>query len=155
MDIADPAVAYEKLKAETAEMLGLATISTSLLENLQVDLVSLLRLQIDDLQGKVLSGEQVDFDRLSTALTMLRQLLPEKALVSVPPPAETRFGPDHKAKLRKLIERTVLAGSASDHEREAELAWKDEQMALAAALPGWTWQPAPVGLAAATPSASF
>jgi hypothetical protein len=51
MDIADPAAAYERLKIETAKMLNLDVTSTSLLENLQVDLVSLLRLQIDDLLG--------------------------------------------------------------------------------------------------------
>jgi hypothetical protein len=79
---ADPAAVYERLKLETAQMLGLNTDSSSLLENLQVDLVSLLRLQIDDLQGKVLNGQQVDLARLSAALTMLRQLLPEKALVA-------------------------------------------------------------------------
>jgi len=78
----DPAAAYERLKIETASMLGLNTESSSLLENLQLDLVSLLRLQIDDLQGKVLSGEQVDLNRLSTALGMLRQLLPVNSLVS-------------------------------------------------------------------------
>ena len=72
----DPAVAYERLKIETAGMLNLNVASSSPLENLQVDLVSLLRLQIDDLQGKVLSGEQVDLNRLSTALNMLVSFCP-------------------------------------------------------------------------------
>jgi hypothetical protein len=96
---ADPAAAtaYERLKVETAEMLGLNTDSASLMESLQVDLVSLLRLQIDDLQGKVLNGEQVDLARLSTALTMLRQLLPEKALVA---PAA---GPDFSGAKEELL----------------------------------------------------
>lgn len=97
---ADPAIVYERLKRETAAMLNLDVDSSSLLENLQVDLVSLLRLQIDDLQGKVLNGEQVDLARLSAALTMLRQLLPEKALVSSPPAADT--GPDHEAAFRQI-----------------------------------------------------
>ena len=133
MDIADPAAAYATLKAETAKMLNLDVASSSLLENLQVDLVSLLRLQIDDLQGKVLSGEQVDLNRLSTALGMLRTLLPEKALVSQPPPAETRFSEPHKAKLREMIERIVLAPRPEDHERDAERAWRDEYQAIVAA----------------------
>ena len=80
MEIGDPAAAYARLRIETAEMLRLNANSASLVEGLQVDLVSLLRLQLDDLQGRVLSGEQVDLNRLSTALTMLRQLLPEKAV---------------------------------------------------------------------------
>jgi hypothetical protein len=112
---ADPAAAtaYERLKLETAQMLGLNTDSSSLLENLQVDLVSLLRLQIDDLQGRVLNGEQVDLARLSAALTMLRQLLPEKALVA---PAAAADRDDQFAGAREEL-RALLAGRADALER--------------------------------------
>ena len=86
----DPATTYERLKIETAEMLNLNVASSSLLENLQVDLVALLRLEIDTLQGAVLAGESVDLNRLSTALTMLRTLLPAQALVAPAPAPESR-----------------------------------------------------------------
>lgn len=125
----DPATIYEKLKAETAEMLRLNVDSPSLLENLQVDLVSLLRLEVDTMQGKVLSGEQVDLNRLQTALTMLRQLLPEKALVSAPPPPETRFGSEHRERLRRIIEKTLQA----DDMNKADVLAREELAAIAAA----------------------
>ena len=80
----------ERLKAETAQMLRLDGANLSLVENLQVDLIAMLRLQIDDLQGQVLNGAQVDLGRLSTSLAMLRQLLPEKALVAPAPAPEER-----------------------------------------------------------------
>jgi hypothetical protein len=132
MDIADPAVAYEQLKRETAAMLNLDVTSSSLLENLQVDLVSLLRLQIDDLQGQVLDGKQVNLDRLSTALTMLRQLLPEKALVSSPPPAETRFGPSHRERLQALIENALRGNEVEDDEAMRDIYEREEMAAIAA-----------------------
>jgi hypothetical protein len=116
----DPAATYERLRTETAEMLRLNADSASLIEGLQVDLVALLRLEIDTLQGAVLSGDSVDLARLASALTMLRSLLPEKALVSAPPPVETRFGPDHRARLKALIEKTLLGGEKIvDESREA------------------------------------
>jgi hypothetical protein len=104
---ADPAAAtaYERLKLETAQMLGLNTDSSSLLENLQVDLVSLLRLQIDDLQGRVLNGEQVDLGRLSTAVAMLQKLLPQSLIA----PAA---GPDFsgaREELARLFEQRAEA----------------------------------------------
>ena len=89
MNIADPAVAYERLRAETAAMLKLNPDSSSLVEGLQVDLVSLLRLEVDTLQGQVLAGEQVDLARLVTAHGMLQKMLPERALVAPAPAAAT------------------------------------------------------------------
>jgi hypothetical protein len=106
----DPAVTYERLKIETASMLNLDAASLSLVENLQLDLVSLLRLEVDTLQGQVLAGEQVDLGRLSTSLAMLRQLLPERALVAPAPAPEARFGNDARKRLRRLIEQTLLGG---------------------------------------------
>jgi hypothetical protein len=80
MNEADPAAAYEALRAETAGMLKYDLADLSLVQGLQVDLVSLLRLEVDTLQGKVLAGEQVDLMRLSAALTMLHKLLPPAEL---------------------------------------------------------------------------
>ena len=105
--MSDPSAAYDRLRVETAEMLKLDVANLSLVEGLQLDLVSMLRLEVDGLQGAVLAGEQVDLGRLSTALGMLRQLLPEKSLVASPAAApETRFGTNHRERLRQLIEET-------------------------------------------------
>jgi hypothetical protein len=103
------------LRVETAQMLNLDIADLSLVAGLQLDLVSLLRLEVDGLQGSALAGEQIDLDRLSTALGMLRQLLPERALVSAPPPPpETRFGDQHRKRLRELVERVVLREDPGD-----------------------------------------
>jgi hypothetical protein len=111
---ADPAATYDRLRAETAEMFDYDLASASLTQGLQIDLVSLLRLEIDSMSGRVLAGETVDLTRLVAAHGLLRQMLPEKALVAPAPPAETRFGLDHKAKLRALIERAL---NNDDYER--------------------------------------
>jgi hypothetical protein len=136
-------------------MLNLSTDSTSLIEGLQVDLVALLRLEIDTLQGAVLAGDSVDLGRLASALTMLRSLLPAQALVSAPPAAETRFGPNARQRLRDLIERTVLAAEV-ENPHEAELR-RDiqarEEMAAVIAAGGIVEAAAPAP-AAPTPVAS-
>ena len=124
---ADPSTAYARLRAETATMLKLDAASLSLVENLQLDLVSLLRLQVDELQGAALAGAPVDLDRLSTALAMLQKLLPSQSLVAHAPAPEGRFGPSARERLRELIERTVL--------REDPPEVEAERAALAAAMP--------------------
>jgi hypothetical protein len=78
----DPAAAYAVLRTETAAMLKLNSSDLSLVEGLQLDLVSLVRLEVDMLQGRALANEPIDLDRLSTALGMLQKLLPALALVS-------------------------------------------------------------------------
>lgn len=137
----DPAATYERLKIETAQMLNLDAASLSLVENLQLDLVSLLRLEVDGLQGAVLAGDQVDLARLSTALGMLRQLLPEKALVAPAPAPAARFDGNARERLRRLIETTVLAGEADEAVRMADVREREEMAACAAAAPDG-WKPA-------------
>jgi hypothetical protein len=51
----------------------------SLVENLQVSLVAILRMEVDTLEGQVLAGDTVDLKRLELALGMLRTLLPAQA----------------------------------------------------------------------------
>jgi hypothetical protein len=132
--MSDPATAYDRLRTETAEMLKLNIADLSLVEGLQLDLVSMLRLEVDGLQGAVLAGGQVDLARLSTALGMLRQLLPEKSLVASPAAApETRLGPDHRARLRDLIERTVLREDPREAERMRDIQAREEMAAVIAA----------------------
>ena len=96
-----------------------------------------------------MAGDSVDLGRLALALTMLRSLLPEKALVSAPPPAEVRFSGEHQKRLREMIQKVVLA--PDDPADEALRSWRDEQQAIlaaggdiAAAAPP-DWKPAPVG----------
>jgi hypothetical protein len=78
----DPAATYERLKTETAGMFGYDLADLSLTQGLQIDLVSLLRLEVDSMQGKVLAGETVDLARLVAAHGLLAKMLPTSALVA-------------------------------------------------------------------------
>lgn len=151
MSDSDPATSYERLRIETAQMLRLNVDSASLVENLQVSLVAILRMEVDTLEGQVLAGDTVDLKRLELALGMLRTLLPAQALVSAPPPAEVRFSGEHQKKLREMIEKVVLQPSADDHIAIAERQWREEQQALAAASDNWTWQVAILDMFALQP----
>jgi hypothetical protein len=108
MDIADPAVAYEQLKRETAEMFGYDLANLSLTQGLQLDLVSLLRLEVDTMQGAVLAGEKVDLQRLVAAHGLLRQMLPAQALVAPAAAADHDFSGAH-AELARLLDGRIEA----------------------------------------------
>jgi hypothetical protein len=129
--MSNPSASYQTLRLETAALLKLDVNNLGLVEGLQLDLVRLLRLIVDELQGKVLAGEPVDLDRLATALGMLQKLLPAQALVAPTPAPEGRFGPSAQERLRRLIETTVLREDPP--ELEAERAWRDEMQAVAGA----------------------
>ena len=130
---ADPSASYQLLRRETATILKLGDVDAlGLVEGLQLDLVSLLRLEVDGLQGQVLAGQQVDLGRLTSALTMLRQLLPTQALVASPSLPETstrRLGSDHRAKLRALIEQTVFAPERVEAAALADAQAREERVA--------------------------
>ena len=145
----DPAAAYDTLRTETATMLRLNLADLSLVEGLQLDLVALLRLEIDSLQGAALFGEQIDLQRLAVAHGMLQKMLPEKSLVASPAAAsETRFGADHKARLRRLIETTLLAPVIEDPveiERKRDILAREEMAAaIAAGVPPPVAPPPPL-----------
>lgn len=139
--MSDPAEAYAALRDETARMFGYDLGNLSLTQGLQIDLVSLLRLEVDTMQGQVLAGETVDLNRLVTAHAMLQKMLPERALVAPAPAPEARFGPNAREKLRALIERTVLANDVAEAERLRDVREREEQAAVAAAAP---FEPTPV-----------
>jgi hypothetical protein len=118
LNIADPAAAYERLRAETAAMLKLSPDSSSLVEGLQVDLVSLLRLEVDMLQGQVLAGETVDLTRLVAAHGMLQKMLPERALVAPAPAAADHDFAGAKEELRRLLDQRAGAIERREQNRE-------------------------------------
>ena len=110
--MSDPAAAYDRLRAETAEMFGYDLGNLSLTQGLQLDLVSLLRLEVDTMQGQVLAGQVVDLTRLVAAHGMLQKLLPERALVAPAPAVEDRGSPTARERLRQLIENVFAAKDA-------------------------------------------
>jgi hypothetical protein len=84
----DPAKTYAELKIETAQMLGFVDIDKlSPVDGLKLDLVSLLRLQVDHMQGLALTGESINMEMLSSCVQLLQRLLP--ASVTQAPIVET------------------------------------------------------------------
>lgn len=123
-NIADPAAAYERLKIETAAMLGFDVSDLTLTQGLQLDLVSLLRLEVDTMQGAALSGEQVDLQRLAVAHGMLQKMLPPQALVA---PAQTT-GPNYDAALLQVdaMLNGLIAPTQSRRARpRSDAEWRD------------------------------
>lgn len=70
---------YEKLRADTLRMFGFddkATISPA--QSMSIDLAVVLRSEIDAIQGAQIAGRSIDVGRLSDAIKLLRQLLPQE-----------------------------------------------------------------------------
>ena len=112
----NPAVAFERLRAETATLLKLDLADDlPLTQSLQLDLVSLLRLEVGDLQGKVLAGDTVDLNRLAVAFGMLQKLLP---------PAELKVEsskPDFEGARQELERFLTARHDALEHAEEREV----------------------------------
>jgi hypothetical protein len=120
----------EALRVSTAGMLGLNISNLTAAQSVKLERACFLRLLVDDLRAKQLSGQQIDVREFVAASESLERMVGGGSLEG---PA--RFGPDHRAKLQALIENAMRGSEEQDAEDEASRLWKDEQMALAAALP--------------------
>jgi hypothetical protein len=69
---------YERLRQSSCEMLGFDA-KLSGLQSIHVDTVSSIRLELDALQSRQLSGQSVDIGRLADLCKLLRSLLPATA----------------------------------------------------------------------------
>jgi hypothetical protein len=114
----DPAAAYENLRRESAALLGLDPGGNlTALQAMQIDLASIIRMEIDAAQGAQLAGHEVDIGRLSVALGMLTKLLPQKSLE-----AETKLGFDgaREELARFLTARAEAIAAAKEREAAVE-----------------------------------
>jgi hypothetical protein len=136
MDIADPAAAYAALRASTAEMFDYDLASASLTQGLQIDLVSLLRLEVDTMQGRVLAGETVDLQRLVAAHGLLSRMLPAQALVA-PAAAADQGDPFAGAReeLAALLDKRFAAIAARRAYLLRDVLEREEMAACMAAAP--------------------
>jgi hypothetical protein len=53
-----------------------------------------------------------------------------------------RFGPDHRARLKALIEKTLMADDVNKFEQMRDVYEREEMAAIAAAAPDGGWPPA-------------
>ena len=127
----DPAAAYDRLRTETAAMFGFDVSNLTLTQGLQLDLVSLLRLEVDTMQGAVFAGETVDLKRLEMAHDMLQKLLPEKALVAPAPTPDARK--DDTAEVEAMITGLLRVRERAAAILTADRMWREEMAAIVAA----------------------
>jgi hypothetical protein len=133
----DPRAVYEALHRSTAEMFGYSGDLT-LTQGLQVDLASVLRLEIDALQGQRLAGQAIDLARLSTAFLMLQKLLPQS--VAAPQLRESHHARDRLLQIVNDIAEVQAEDEADEVARLSQLV--AEKDAVIAALGGAIAQPA-------------
>jgi hypothetical protein len=74
------AALYEKLRAESAAMLGFDGKDLTAIQGLQADMVSAIRLELDALQAEQFAGRSIDIGRFSDLVKLLRSLLPSAPL---------------------------------------------------------------------------
>lgn len=80
---------YAKLRLETAAMFGFGQATLTAAQAMRVDLVTALRLGLDDLSGKLAGGERVDLGKLLEASEALLKFLPVNMITPcAPPPSE-------------------------------------------------------------------
>ena len=125
-----PSFSNEALRVSTAKMLSLDINNLTAAQSVKLDRCCMLRLLVDDLRAKQLSGQQIDVREFVAASESLERMVGDGSLEG---PA--RFSPDHRAKLRQLIENAMRGSEAQDAEDEATMALKDEAQAIAAAAP--------------------
>jgi hypothetical protein len=129
MSITDSAAFFERLRISTAKLLKLDPTALSAADATRVSRASILRVSLDRMESTALAGGDVDLKAFIAASAELERLLggePDK-------PTNILASGEGQAKLRALIERAVLSGSAEDAERDADLMWREEQAAIIAA----------------------
>jgi hypothetical protein len=130
----DPAKLFNSLRASTVALLGYEdTDHLTAAQQIRVDRAVMLRLLIDDAQARQMRGEPIDVRAFVAASEDL-----ERMVGGNPASPAARFDGNARERLRKLIEKTLMAGDADDAARDAELMWREEQAAVAAASPDGT-----------------
>lgn len=151
----DQAAIYGSLRASTAKLLGYDDVGRlSAAQEIRLSRAISLRLICDAAQAAQLCGRPYDVRAFTDASEALERMVGGNPDA----PSQQRFSGEHQKRLRELIEKTVLAPSFDEDEREAELMWREEYAAfLAAGGNADSWKPAPAsgnGLAVVAPSAA-
>ena len=82
----DQATFFKKLRADTLRMFGFDDKDTlSPAQSMSIDLAVVLRSEIDAIQGAQIAGRSIDVGRLSDAIKLLRQLLPQDQSIGPEP----------------------------------------------------------------------
>jgi hypothetical protein len=99
-----------KSRRESAELIGLDADRLTPADTLRCDLISTLRLVIDDAGATVLDGSSTDLGRLITATESLIKLLPNREL---PPPSREGGPDDPRQRLWEMYSTMRARGAAA------------------------------------------
>jgi hypothetical protein len=115
---------YAKARAEIIALFGWNADSLSPDQTLRLDCAVVLRLALDDLQGRICRGESIDVARMLTASEALARLLPPAVLAT--PPSEQREDRDAVVapllRLFRHLHESVHTLSAENARLKAQLA---------------------------------
>ena len=73
----DTAALFEKVRAETAQMLGFDILCLTPAQGVRLDRATALRLEVDRILSLQMRGEPIDVGRLTTASIQLEEMLGE------------------------------------------------------------------------------
>lgn len=107
----DPLVFYDRLRAETAQLLGLNCSDLTSLQKLRIDVVAALRLELDEIQSRQVARQPIDLGKLLQVSTALERLLP-----AVPKEAPDDDDDRSRQRLQELFAGRLRA---REHERNA------------------------------------
>jgi hypothetical protein len=109
---------YRKLRSSTKEMLELGDdASITPVQSLQIDLVNILRLEIDGLTATSLAGKATDLGKLSETVKLLRLLLPQSAVAE----AAALDVVGARAELGRFLDQQAAALEAQDERMSIKL----------------------------------
>jgi hypothetical protein len=132
----DQAKLFNSLRASTAELLGYDVDHLTAAQQIRLDRTITLRLLVDDLQARQLRGEMIDAKAFVAASEDLERLCGGQPDA----PATDDFA-DAREELFKLLERRAQAIEARDEKLRDQMQAREEQAAIAAAMPS---EPVPV-----------
>jgi hypothetical protein len=121
---------YEKTRAETARMFKYDLAHLTDGQNAHLEVVTALRLGLDDLQGRIVRGEAIDTSKLVTISESLARMLPPSVLAA-PPAAPCE---DPRAKMLRELEEMQRRGELGREFQKAQrkAAFERENAALRA-----------------------
>jgi hypothetical protein len=143
-----PAELFKSLRASTAALLGYDVDHLSAEQIVRTDRAVTLRLLCDHLQAQQLHGVAIDVHEFVAASEALERMVGGNPASASP---EARFGPNHRERLRQLIEKTLMAADVAEADRLADAMRREEAIQAQAAGAPVEAPPAPAPVTPAPP----
>jgi hypothetical protein len=124
----EPKQLLDRMRNEAAELLKYDLNNLTAAQSVRLDRAAALRLELDDVQSRQLAGLPIDMAKFVVASEALERL------VGGNPEALPSFDADASiAAVVANIDGLLRAREQADHERDADLMWREEMAAVVAA----------------------